>query len=103
MSEDYTWDDTAEPTRAQLAARVQELEQSREFWRTAAFDWKARWDAVPVEAIRRIVFDDKRSFGVIRAEQTVAGWLAAFDTHTAQPDDTDAPLKLAGLDEDGDE
>ncbi len=95
MSEDYTY--TAEPTRAQLAARVQELERENA-------ELRARLDAVPVPAIRRIVFDDKRSFGVIRAEQTVAGWLATFDTHTAQPaDDTDAPLKLAQLDEDGDE
>ncbi len=101
---------------AELAARVQELEPSgfamansaliqrvRQLERENA-ELRARLEAVPVEAIRRIVFDDKRSFGVIRAEQTVAGWLATFDTqHTAQPDDTDAPLKLAALDEDGDE
>lgn len=108
MSEDYTYPTT--PTLADLRARVAELERQlaqadSNMVALAArnAELAARLDAVPVPAIRRIVFDDKRSFGVIRAEQTVAGWLATFDTQPAQPDDTDAPLTLAKLDEDGDE
>ena len=56
MSEDYTY--TAEPTRAQLAARVQELERelSQADNNTVALaarnaELRARLDAVPVEAI----------------------------------------------------
>lgn len=101
MSEDYTY--TAEPTRAQLAARVQELEQSREFWRTAALDWKARWETVPWATLRctiQVAQDNNPYYGHIT--DAAMYWLE-HNEPKPPADDTDAPLKLAALDEDGDE
>lgn len=51
MSEDYTY--TAEPTRAQLAARVQELERENA-------ELRAKVDAVPVKILRE---DYHKRFG----------------------------------------
>lgn len=89
MDEDMTY--TTEPTRAELAARVQELE--------------AKLDAVPVAAIRYML-DPFANGGTSWAESeahmnTLTAWVQA---QTAQPaDDTDAPLTLAAIDdEDGD-
>lgn len=69
MGEDMTYQ--AEPTRAQLAARVQELERENA-------ELRARLDAVPVAAIERyigVAFDDTKSED--EDELTIALWLSS--------------------------
>ena len=107
MAEDYTYDAVTDVTTLRRTAQEANqyalcMEDKANELAARNAELRARLDAVPVEAIRRIVFDDKRSFGTIRAEQTVASWLATVDTQSEQPDDTDAPLTLAAI-EDGDE
>jgi hypothetical protein len=91
---------------AQLNAAIlgqQELEQSRDFWKSAAIDWKERWEAVPVKILRE---DYHRRFGTRELRWwpewalPIGRWLFP----EVQPDDdTDAPLTLAAIDEDGNE
>ncbi len=89
MSEDYTY--TTEPTRAQLAARVAELErENAELTREVA-------------GLRYYVAQLERN--VTQEERAYAAGIASLQLsqQLAQPDDTDAPLKLAAIDdEDGD-
>jgi hypothetical protein len=35
-----------------LWSACRELEQSRDFWKSAAVDWKGRWERVPVDELR---------------------------------------------------
>lgn len=99
MSEDYTWDGGTAPSvarvreleaqlnaaivgAAELAQRVAELEESREFWRTASLDWKARFEAVPVEAIGLMLWGDSTSFGYVEACGMVGNWLVSVSELT---------------------
>lgn len=114
MSEDMTY--TTEPTRAQLAARVAELERENAALMAAAVQnaqdmlalrvecdgLRARLDAVPVDAIRFSFWGDNTLPGYIDACGTVGNWLMSI-SELAAPDDIDAPLTLAAIDdEDGD-
>ncbi len=91
----------------QLRAENAELEQSRDFWRTAALDWKARWESVPVDAL--LFWYDPFAPGAVLTSESVAQAGAAIDAwvssvrNVAADDETDAPLTLAAIDdEDGD-
>lgn len=121
MSEDMTYT-TTEPTRAQLAARVRELEAQNADLLAAAVTNAQEMLALRVECeglraqikLKPWLLDviAQTINGHVSAEDTLRGWILAqgFDVNddgmigrTAQPDDTDAPLTLAALDEDGDE
>jgi len=97
MGEDMTY--ATEPTRAQLAARVAELERENA-------ELRERLDAVPMDALRTFVFGDSDGGDWIPAVNMVANWIAIANWTLATPvptdDDTDAPLKLATA-KDGDE
>jgi len=94
----------------ELATRVQELEHQlaqadSNMVALAArnAELAARLEAVPVEALR---FWRNPFGGNLTAERIDTAWdaiTAWLDAPEAQPDDTDAPLTLAAIDEDGDE
>ena len=71
MAEDMTY--ATEPTRAQLAARVAELERERD-------ELRARLDAVPVDAMGTIMEVADIPFGYLAERNTIhsflneAGW-----------------------------
>ncbi len=80
MAEDYTY--TAEPTRAQLAARVQELERALAqadsnmvALAVRNAELRARLDAVPVTAMRKLLWGDPADPGHIYAISAVGDWL----------------------------
>ena len=78
--------------------RIAELERENA-------ELRARLDAVPVEALRTMVFGDSDGGDWIPAVNIVSTWIAVANWTLTQPatdDDTDAPLKLATV-EDGDE
>jgi len=90
-----------------LRAENAELEQSRDFWRTAALDWEVRWEAVPVNAL--LFWYDPFAPGAALTSESVAQAGAAIDAWVSsvrngvQDDEPDAPLTLAAIDdEDGD-
>lgn len=116
MGEDMTYTD-AEPTRAQLAARVAEanqyalaMEQDAEALRQRVAELerenaelRARLDAVPVDDITTLLKIAAKPGRAPFVRRRVGEWLATLSKAAHAPDDdTDAPLKLAAV-EDGDE
>ena len=132
MSEDHTWDGPIEPTRAQLAQRVRELEAQNAALLAAAVQnaqdmltlrvenstlvrrargleddletanetiaaLSAQIDETPYSSIWKFVHGTDST----ETRQIVRTWLEANTSD--YDDDTDAPLKLAQIDdEDGD-
>lgn len=78
MSEDMTYD--AEPTRAQLAQRVAELERENG-------ELRGKLDAVPVGAISYMVRWDNPTGGAVDAgiRGRVTAWLKTLEPSEVQP------------------
>jgi len=92
MAEDMTY--ATEPTRAQLAARVQELEREND-------ELRARLDAVPVDDITALLKIAAKPGRAPFVRRRVGEWLATLSKAQPAPDDdTDAPLKLATVEDD---
>ena len=91
MGEDMTY--ATEPTRAQLAARVAELERENA-------ELRARLDAVPMDDITTLLKIAAKPGRAPFVRRRVGEWLATPSKAAHAPDDdTDAPLKLAPVED----
>ena len=102
MGEDMTY--TTEPTRAQLAARVAELERERDELRARLDKWNFApfWANYCVQDSRGVILEWSGEYPEFGEYEQAQGYVVTERpqaTHAAD-DDTDAPLKLATVEGD---
>lgn len=93
MSEDYTYDAPVTDWRKRAEAAERERDELR-----------ARLDAVPVEAMKIVLWGDSASPWYGDMARDMGNWLLKQEAQPIPtPDEPDAPLTLAAIDdEDGD-